>query len=275
MIEAGILLVIILVFIGLGLFIWRRVAGRPGRPLFLLVRVAVLCLLIFPPVLFSIYKVMNARAFQFYGEIVPRVETSRPLLALTFDDGPTAPLTEELLTILREKQVKATFFVIGQHLEEFPAVGEKVVKEGHELGNHSYSHQRLIFKSYDFIRSEIERTDELIHQAGYRKEIHFRSPYGKKLLLLPLYLSRTHRKNIFIDVEPESDESVAASADKIVEHILANAKAGSIIILHAENRARPESMKAVPGIIDGLKSRGYQLVTVSELLAAKDKPSAD
>lgn len=272
MIEAGILLAIVLIVICSGLLIWRLVAGRPSRPLHLAARVAALCLLVLPPIFYSTYRLMNARTFQLYGEIVPRVETSRPFVALTFDDGPTAPYTEQLLAVLREKGAKATFFVIGQHLEEFPALGEKIVLEGHELGNHSYSHKRMVFKSYAFIRDEIERTDQLIRRTGYTGEIHFRSPYGKKLLLLPLFLSRAQRKNIFIDVEPEGN--VTVSADKMVEHVLANARAGSIIILHAENRGRSESLKAVPGIIDGLKGRGYSLVTVSELLAAEGEHPA-
>lgn len=275
MIEVSILLAIVLIVIGLGLLIWRLLAGHSSRPLYLVARVGALCLLIFPLMLYLTYKLMNARTFQLFGEIVPRVETSRPLVALTFDDGPAAPFTEELLAVLREKGAKATFFVIGKHLEEFPNLGEKIVAEGHELGNHSYSHQRMIFKSYAFIRSEIEMTDRLIRRTGYTGEINFRSPYGKKLLLLPLYLSRIQRKNIFIDVEPESDDDVAASADKMVEHVLANARAGSIILLHAENKGRSESQKAVPGIIDGLKGRGYRLVTVSELLAAEGDHPAD
>ena len=273
MIEAGVLLAFILTLLGLGLLTWRLAAGRTRRLLTLVGRLAALSLLIIPLVLFLTYRLMNARAYQFFGEIVPRVETSRPILALTFDDGPTSS-TEKLLAVLREKQVKATFFVIGQHLEEFPGVGEKIVSDGHELGNHSYSHKRMIFKSYAFIQSEIERTDQLIRQTGYQGEIHFRSPYGKKLLLLPLYLNRAGRKNIFIDVEPETDDDMAASADRIVEHVLANAKAGSIIILHAENKARAESLKAVPGIIDGLKERGFSFVTVSELLAAEGNKQA-
>jgi chitin deacetylase len=274
MIEAAIVIALVLTLTGLGLLAWRFAAGRPRRPLYLAGRAAAICLLIAPLMLFSTYRLMNARAFQLFGEIVPRVNTSRPVLALTFDDGPTGPSTEELLAVLREKGVKATFFLIGQHLEEFPALGEKIAAEGHELGNHSYSHKRMVFKSSAFIRDEIEKTDQLIRRAGYTGEIHFRSPYGKKLILLPLYLSSVGRKNIFIDVEPESDDDVAASADRIVEHVLANAKAGSIIILHPENKTRAESLKAVPGIIDGLKGRGYSFLTVSELLAAGgDKPA--
>jgi peptidoglycan-N-acetylglucosamine deacetylase len=274
MIEAGVLFAIITILTTSGLYAWRRAAGFPRRKLSLAARALVLSLIIIPLVLLSTYELMNARTFQLFGRIVPRVNTSRPIVALTFDDGPQPPYTGDLLSVLREKGAKATFFVIGGQLEEFPALGEQIVREGHELGNHSYSHHRMVFKSQAFIRGEIERTDELIRRTGYAGEIHFRSPYGKKLLLLPLYLAGVNKKNIFIDVEPDSDAKAAGGADQIVEHVLTKARPGSIILLHAENRNRAESFKAVPGIIDGLKSRGYSFVTVSELLGAEGGASS-
>lgn len=274
MIEAAVLFAIITILITSALYAWRRAAGLPRRKLSLAARALVLSLIIIPVVRLSTYELMNARTFQLFGRIVPRVNTSRPIVALTFDDGPQPPYTDGLLSVLREKGAKATFFVIGAQLEEFPALGGQIVREGHELGNHSYSHRRMVFKSQAFIRGEIERTDELIRRTGYVGEIHFRSPYGKKLLLLPLYLTGVNKKNIFIDVAPDSDPKVAGSADKIVEHVLTNARPGSIILLHAENRHRAESFKAVPGIIDGLKSRGYSFVTVSELLGAEGGASS-
>lgn len=195
------------------------------------------------------------------------MSTTRPVVALTFDDGPQPPYTQELLAVLRERGAKATFFVIGSNLETYPALAAEIVREGHELGNHSYSHKRMVFRSRGFIRREIERTDDLIRRAGQSGDVHFRPPYGKKLLLLPLHLASAGRKNVFVDVEPDSHPDVAASADRIVEHVLARAKPGSIILLHAENRRRGESFRAVSGIVDGLKARGYAFVTVSELLA--------
>jgi len=116
------------------------------------------------------------------------------------------------------------------------------------------------------------KTDQLIRNAGHTGEIHFRSPYGKKLFLLPLYLSRFQRKNIFFDVEPDSN--VTASANQIVGLVLAQTKPGSIILLHAENKNRLESFKAIAGIIDGLKLEGYQFLTVTGLLAVEDGTSA-
>jgi peptidoglycan/xylan/chitin deacetylase (PgdA/CDA1 family) len=268
MIEAGILLAMILALIGAMLAAWRLVRGPARRRLGLLARVAALSLVVAPLVLAATWQLTKATTFQLWGEIVPRVETTAPLVALTFDDGPTARYTEEVLAILREEGVKATFFVVGQALERNPAECQKIVADGHELGNHSTSHQRLVFKSYPFIRQEIEQTDQLIRRCGYGGDIQFRPPYGKKLVLLPYYLSRTGRKSIFWDVGPESDRDVAADADEIVDDVLEHTRPGSIILLHVMYESRAASRQALPRIIQGLQARGYRFVTVSELLAA-------
>lgn len=112
------------------------------------------------------WRLSNSRTFQLFGEIVPRVETSERVVALTFDDGPTPEATDQVLSVLRERGVKATFFVIGGALEQHPELGQRIAQEGHELGNHSYSHQGMIFKTPSFIREEIERTDQLIRNTG-------------------------------------------------------------------------------------------------------------
>ena len=119
------------------------------------------------------------------------------------------------------------------------------------------------------IREEIEKTDALIRACGQEGTIHFRSPNGKKLILLPYYLARTERKNIFWDVEAESYREIAADAERIAEHVLAETQPGSIILLHIMYKSRAESRAALPGIIEGLKERGYRFVTVSELLVSQ------
>jgi len=212
------------------------------------------------------WRLINSRSFQLFGEIVPRVETSERVVALTFDDGPTPEATDQVLSVLRERGVKATFFVIGGALEQHPELGQRIAQEGHELGNHSYSHERMIFKTPSFIRQEIERTDQLIRNTGYQGPIQFRPPYGKKFVLLPYYLSKLHRKSIMWDIEPDSDRSVAQHADKIVAYVLSEARPGSIILLHVMYKSGAPSLNAVSGIIDGLSQRGYKFKTVSELL---------
>jgi len=218
------------------------------------------------------YKISKSRTFQFFGDIVPRINTRQKVVALTFDDGPTPGVTEELLSILNKEGVKATFFVIGAELERNLEEGRKIVAAGHELGNHTYSHKRMVLKTPSFIESEIERTDQLIRQAGYQSAIHFRPPYGKKLVLLPYFLSRTSRKTITWDVEPDSYPEIAADSDKIVAHTLEKTRPGSIILLHVMYKGREESLKAVEGIIVGLKGDGYSFKTVSEMLDILREP---
>jgi len=214
------------------------------------------------------FQISKARTFQFFGEIVPRVNTAQKYVALTFDDGPIPGGTEEIISILKEGGVKATFFLIGVELELNQEQGRKLAAEGHEIGNHSFTHTRMVLKTPSFIASEIERTDQLIRQTGYQGTIHFRPPFGKKLFLLPWYLSQHSRKSITWDVEPDSYQDVAGNSDKIVEHVLANTQPGSIILLHAMYPNRKKSLDSVKGIIAGLKGRGYEFKTVSELMAS-------
>jgi chitin deacetylase len=217
-----------------------------------------------------LWRASGSTDFQALGEIVPRVETSRRVVALTFDDGPTPEGTREVLNILREKNVRATFFVTGRELEGHMAEGRDIVAAGHELGNHSYSHARMVFVSPSFVRREVERTDELIREAGHTGEVYFRPPYGKKLLVLPLYLSRHGRKTVTWDVAPDSDPAAAQDSESLKRYVSERARPGSIILLHVMYPGRAESMKALAGIIDNLQRDGYHLVTVSELLNSAD-----
>ena len=211
----------------------------------------------------------NSRTFQLFGEVVPRVDTSERVVALTFDDGPTPEAAEEVLSILRERSVKATFFVVGEALKQHAEWGRRMAQEGHELGNHTYSHKRMVFKTPSFIREEVESTDLLIRATGYQGPVYFRPPYGKKLALLPYYLSRTDRKNIMWDVAPESDPDVARDADKLIAHVLSEVRPGSIILLHVMYKSGAPSLRALPGIIDGLRRQGYEFRTISELLSKR------
>lgn len=210
---------------------------------------------------------MNSRSFQFFCPLVQRVNTDQKVVALTFDDGPAPGTTEKLLQTLAEARVKATFFLIGDQIEKYPALAHMIVAAGHEVGNHSYSHQRMIFKPYSFYQDEIERTDRLIRQAGYQGDIYFRPPFGKKLIGLPQYLCEHQRKTIMWDVEPDSESDVAASTEKLADYTISHAQPGSIVILHTMYESRATSLDAVGSIIKGLQARGYSFKTMAELLA--------
>ena len=216
---------------------------------------------------YSLFRISKSRTFQFFGEIVPRIETNEKVVALTFDDGPTE-YTRDVLNTLKEKDIKATFFVMGSELEKRPQIGEAIAMAGHEIDNHSYSHQRMWFKSQTFIADEIEKTNTFIRETGYKGDIHFRPPYGKKLFGLPWYLSQHNIKTIMVDVEPDTYGSEAVF---LVEYALENTKPGSIILLHPNCDTCNGQREAIPKIIDGLQAKGYQFVTVSELLTYKNK----
>ena len=213
---------------------------------------------------YGLWRLADSRTFQLFGEIVPRVETTRRVVALTFDDGPRPDTVDEILAAIGKE--KATFFVCGAEMHDHPGVAEKLVAAGHELGNHSYSHPRFLLKSSSFIREELEKTDALIRAAGHRGRIHVRAPYCKKLVALPWYFKQTNRTHVTWDVEPETDPEIDADPKAIVAHVVDRVRPGSIVLLHPWYRGRERTRAAVPRIVSILKARGYELVTVDELL---------
>ncbi|WP_172122664.1 MULTISPECIES: polysaccharide deacetylase family protein [unclassified Devosia] len=217
----------------------------------------------------GVLELSNAKGFQLFGDIVARLDTDAPVVALTLDDGPTPAYTQTVLDILNERDVKATFFLTGRESAEHPQQVQAIAAAGHEIGNHSWSHKRMVFMSPASIAEEIESTDVAIRKTGYAGPLHFRPPYGKKLVALPWYLAQHGRTTIMWDVEPEADAADAASPQGLADHAIANATNGSIIIMHVMYESRAASRLALPPIIDGLKARGFKFVTVSQLLAGR------
>ncbi|MGV0811601.1 polysaccharide deacetylase family protein [Mycolicibacterium boenickei] len=208
------------------------------------------------------YWVMNSRTFALTGHLVHRVDASDKVVALTFDDGPTAH-TPEVLRLLDNAGVRATFYLTGAELTAEPRFGSAIAAAGHEIGNHSYTHRRMVLMSPGTVADEIERTDAAIRATGYQGPITFRPPYGKKLWTLPRYLSTRDRTMVTWDVEPDS---AAADTEAIVAETVARVRPGSIILLHAMYDSRAATRAAVPRIIDELRSAGYRFVTVSDML---------
>jgi len=203
---------------------------------------------------------------QIIGKLINRVDTSEKVIALTFDDGPTKGKTENILQILRDNDTKATFYLVGQAIAKNPHQASLIVSDGHEIGNHSYTHTKMIFESFSFVRQELEKTNQEIRQLGYSERITFRPPYGNKLFVLPYYLHKNDILSVTWDVEPDSALAMDASPEALVDYTLQHTKPGSIILMHVMFNSRKNSMAAIPGIIQGLKSKGYRFVTVSELV---------
>lgn len=198
------------------------------------------------------------------GRIIPRVETSQKVVALTLDDGPLPGATEETLAQLQKSGVKATFFVIGVEAKRHPEQLKKIVEAGHQVGNHSYSHAVMISMSQQKIAKEIESTDTLIRQAGYKQTIFFRAPYNYKFIGLPWYLYSHNRVDISRDVIPAEgyNDSPAMIADQVVSKV----QPGSIILMHPMYKRTKTSREALPLIVKALEREGYRFVTISELL---------
>jgi len=211
--------------------------------------------------LFGTYKLMNSRTIQLFGGLTYQVNTKQKVVALTFDDGPTKNV-EEILPLLKAYNAKATFFLIGNEIKKNPAEAKRIADAGQQIGNHSYSHNRMVFKSSSYIQEEIEKTDQLIRLAGYQGEIDFRPPNGKKLVGLPYYLNKHNRDTITWSLEPDSYFS--SSTDK-VNYVKKNVKPGSIILIHPMYDKTGEEVKTIKGILQSLSNKGYKFVTVNEL----------
>jgi peptidoglycan/xylan/chitin deacetylase (PgdA/CDA1 family) len=188
--------------------------------------------------------------------------SDKPCVALTFDDGPTALSTPRLLRILREKDVKVTFFVIGERAEEQPGLLARISAEGHLIANHTYSHPSLFcFLTPDRLRTEIEKGQEVIHRICGVRPRFFRSPVGLKHPLLHLYLKEAGLELISwrlraFDTWPQKSEG-------LIQRIIANAAPGDVILLHDKEGAGTEVMlNALPHLIDELKARGFAFALV-------------
>jgi peptidoglycan-N-acetylglucosamine deacetylase len=213
---------------------------------------------------YGTFTLSRSRTYQLFGTIVSRVETNRKVVALTFDDGPRADTVDEILKGLGG--AKVTFFVIGAEIQDNPAAVSKLIAAGHELGNHSWSHERMVFKSSRFIREEFERTDAMIRAAGYRGPIHVRAPYCKKLVGLPRYFEKTNRIHVTWDVEPDTDWFAESSSAEYASYVADHVRPGSIVLMHPWYRGRKHVRDALPLIVDLLEGKGYKFVTVDELL---------
>lgn len=209
------------------------------------------------------YYLVNSRSFQLAGRLVDRTDTTDKVVALTLDDGPTA-VAPDVLRILADADVPATFYLNGRDLASYPDLGRAIAAAGHEIGNHTYSHRRMVFVSPGTVAAEVERTDEEIRRTGYRGPITFRPPYGKKLWTLPRYLSEHDRTTVTWDVEPDSAQD--ANAEQIVAETVDAVRPGSIILLHVMYEGRAASRAAIPRIVDELRTDGYRFVTVSDLI---------
>jgi len=227
-------------------------------------RLMLLLLFLIVGCLIELYFLINAHSYQVAGKLIAHVQTQEKVMALTFDDGPSAR-TPEILKILAAEDVKATFFLVGSQIEKHPDWAQAILAAGHEIGNHSYTHQRMVFKSREFYAEEVEKTDALIHKLGFQGKILFRPPYGKKLFGLPFYLAKTQRTTLMWDLEPEYWPAKRTDPERLIQETLQNIHPGSVLLLHPMGNYS-KSFEALPKLLKALKTEGWKMVTARELL---------
>ncbi|MEG4082246.1 polysaccharide deacetylase family protein [Microcoleus sp. POL10_C6] len=197
---------------------------------------------------------------------INRADTDVKVVALTYDDGPYPPYTNQLLDILDRYQVKATFFEIGRNIEKHPEIVKMIFARGDELANHSYSHKDMMFKPQEVLLSEIEKTDKLLQEVEVKQDsISFRPPWGRRFVVLSYLLSQMHKKLIMWDVDSHDYEKTLTAED-IANRVIDNVRSGSIVVMHDGGGDRSKTVAATEMIVKDLQSKGYEFKTVSELL---------
>jgi peptidoglycan/xylan/chitin deacetylase (PgdA/CDA1 family) len=194
-----------------------------------------------------------------------RVPVSGNYIAMTFDDGPHPQNTTRLLDILRARNVKATFYVIGRSVDLYPQVVRRTVAEGHEIGNHSHTHRLLSKLSDSEVRMEMARCQDAVQRAAGVRMRTMRPPYGG---LLQRQREMVHAEfgypTILWSVDPLDWKRPGPGV--VASRILSGTTAGAIVLSHD---LHSQTVDAMPSTIDGLLRRGFQFVTVSQLLAMK------
>jgi peptidoglycan/xylan/chitin deacetylase (PgdA/CDA1 family) len=196
------------------------------------------------------------------------VNVDGPYIAMTFDDGPSGPNTPKLLKLAAEKHIKLTFFLIGENAARYPQLVQEELAEGHEVGNHSYTHPDLAKMSDDAVRAEIQKTqDAIIKASGYRPVL-LRPPYGAMTPRQRLWISHEFGVKIILwEVDPLDWKE--PGPDVVASRIIAATRPGSIILSHD---IHSQTVAAMPKVFDTLLAKGYKFVTVSELLAMDKGP---
>ncbi len=206
---------------------------------------------------------------QVFGRVFSNKETTQKVVALTFDDGPYPPYTEQLLDVLKEYHVPATFFLVGQNAEKYPELVKRISVEGHQLGNHTYHHIDLLKADRKVIAEEMDRTNRVIMAASGIKPHLMRPPHGFRDPVVMEIMAERGLK--VVEWSVMSRDWLNPGVDVIVERTVSKVKNGSIVLLHdgdgvMSQAPRIQSVEATRRIIQILSAQGYKFVTVDEIL---------
>jgi peptidoglycan/xylan/chitin deacetylase (PgdA/CDA1 family)/GT2 family glycosyltransferase len=211
-----------------------------------------------------------------YGKVWANGNRDRPMISLTFDDGPNEPYTSRVLNVLEQYGIKATFFVIGQNARRHPDVCQRIVTQGNVIGNHSYYHHKsLCLKRASTVAHDIKLAHQAIYECtGFEPRL-FRPPYGFRTPWLMGAVRRLGYTVITWD-NMTADWKANRSSQEIVHTIVQRVKPGSVIVLHDGRDGRPrydrsQMLQALPFLIETLSKRGFDFVTIPELLELQEK----
>lgn len=191
-------------------------------------------------------------------------------IALSFDDGP-GPYTPQVLSVLEQYHVKATFFAIGKMLRYFGAATVREIEDGDVIGDHTESHPMLAHLSAHDQREELFEQIARIELLGGHRPVLFRPPYGSFNATTLRLLASLHLLMVLWSVDTE--DYLQPGVPEIVERALSGARPGAILLMHDAGGVRTQTIEALPLIIKGLRARGYRLVTVPRLLMDDPPPA--
>lgn len=216
---------------------------------------------------------------RFYGKVCSNGDRNRLRVALTFDDGPNEPYTSDVLSILEQYRIKATFFIIGQNARRYPETCRRIVTAGNVIGNHSYNHHKsLCLRRGKTAARDIEMAHQAIYECtGFEPKL-FRPPHGFRTP----WLMRTVRHLGYTVVTWDnmtSDWKAEKSGEEIIRAITQRAKPGGVIVMHDGRDTRlsydrSHMLQALPFVIETLMERGFEFVTIPELLESEGELSA-
>lgn len=190
------------------------------------------------------------------------VQTQRPRVALTFDDGPHPRHTPMLLDILAQHRVKATFYVIGSLVRRYPEIARRIVAEGHEIGNHTWTHPTLSRLGTRSVLREIDRTQQMVWDTVGAVPVTMRPPYGAITRRQSRMLQQERNlPTVVWSVDPEDWRRPGSSV--VANRMIRGARPGAIILAHD---IHGPTVRAVPAALQGISARGLRFVTMSELL---------
>ena len=186
-------------------------------------------------------------------------------MALSFDDGPSLANTPHLLDLLRD-EARATFFVVGDRIEGCEEILERMVHDGHEVGNHSFTHPHTVELNATKLSHELGRTNEALGRISIEPQL-VRPPFGKDRRRVAQVGRALGLTTAMWSVD--SGDTKGLDANEIAEHVLAEAKPGAIVLLHDGGDHRADTLRAVATLLPALRGRGFELVTISELLGLR------